>query len=160
VRNVMRLLVLVAIACAVLAGCKATSSPHPATSRAVASASAFATNPAIQHDQVVALRRLTGCVATATGGQLTFKVTTTTQGQASIPGTTTPAYPHVQVTHWSLALLHHMRAKVDAAINCAAPASIRASVKGCVHKLNLPTSRPAVTGYLIGVADCTVGAPQ
>lgn len=153
-------LVALAAACLVLAaGCK-TGTTHPAASHAAASASAFATNPAIQHDQVRALQKLTGCVDTATGGQLTFKVTTTTQGQASVPGTTTPAYPHVQLTHWSLGLFHHLRAKMDAAVNCAAPPSVRASVKQCVHKLSLPTSRAAITNWLIGIANCTVGAPQ
>ena len=156
---IIKALIAMALVAVALAGCKAGSG-HPAASRAAGSASAFATNPAIQHDQVVALRKLTGCVDTATNGQLTFTVTTTTAGQASVPGTTTPAYPHVQVTHWSLGLLHHLRAKADAAINCAAPASTRASVKACVHKLSLPVSRQAVTTWLIRVANCTVGAPQ
>lgn len=150
----------IAIALAiVLAGCK-SGGTHPAASHAAASASAFATNPAIRHDQVEALRRLTGCVNTATSGQLTFSVSTTSQGQASIPGTTTPAYPAVHVTHWSFGLFHHLRAKADAAVNCAAPASVRESVKACVHKLSLPTSRAAISTWLIGVANCTVGAPQ
>lgn len=160
-RKVLAVLGMLAIAVAVLAGCKSGGGTRPTASKAAASASAFATNPAIRADQVKALRTLTGCVGTATGGQLTFKVTTTSnKGQASIPGTTTPAYPAVQVTHWSFGLLHHLRAKADALINCAAPASTRASVRQCVHRLSLPVSKAKVTNWLIGVANCTVGAPQ
>lgn len=149
------------IAVLALAGCKG-SSAHPHASAAVASgrsqASALSTNPATLHDETLALRKLTGCVNTATGGQLQFTVVTGGPGSASIPGTTSP--PTVTVTHWSIGLFHHLRAKFDAAVNCAAPPSIRASVKTCVHKLSLPTSKVAINGYLIGVANCTVGAPQ
>jgi hypothetical protein len=148
---------LLALVCA----CHPSGSPsaHGAT-KAAAAASAFATNPAIRNDEVRALRKLAGCTATATSGELVFTVTTTTQGQASAPGTATPAYPHVTVTHWSISLLHHLGDKIDAAINCAAPKGTAASAKSCVKHLNLPTSKASIQPWLIGVSNCMVGAPQ
>jgi hypothetical protein len=138
------------------------ASAHPSVSAAVhsakAQASALATNPATLHDEVLALRKLSGCVNTATGGQLQFKVVTGGQGSASIPGTTSP--PTVQVTHWSIGLFHHLILKTDAAVNCAAPPSVRASAKKCIKHLSLPLSHEAINQYLIAVANCTVGAPQ
>ncbi len=159
-RFALRLLLLAAVACVVLAGCRGTSSPHPSASAARSSVAAWATSPAVQHDEVVALRKFAGCATTATSGELAFRVDTSTTGQASIPGTTTPAYPHIVVTHWSVRLLHHLIRKTDAALNCAAPASTRASAKACVEHLPLPLSRQAITTWLTGVAGCMTGAPQ
>jgi len=150
--------VAVTPAIAVLAACSGV--PHPHTAHAEASASAFATSPVIRADEVTALRKLAACSSSATSGQLTFTVTATTKGQASIPGVATSPYPRIHLTHYSFRLLHHLKDKVKAAIDCAAPKGTRTSVKQCAEKLNLPTSKAKISGYLTGIADCTVGAPQ
>lgn len=145
-------------------GCKpGNSTPHPGASSAAAkvaaSASAFATNPAVQHDEVVELRKMTGCSATATSGELTFAVKTgAANGQASIPGVSNT--PQVQVTHYSLRLLHHPIKKAEGIVNCAAPAPVRHAAWQCVKHLNLPLSKTDVSPWLVGIANCIVGAPQ
>lgn len=138
-----------------MAGCKATTTaPHPA-----ASASAFATNPAVAHDEVIALHKMANCSATATSGQLTFTVKTgAAAGQASIPGV--PNTPQVQVTHYSYKLLHHPIKKIEGAFNCAAPKPVRHAAWLCVKKLNLPLSKAKVSPWLVGISGCIVGAPQ
>jgi hypothetical protein len=145
-------------------GCKPGSSTDAkastGASAAKASASAFATSPAVQHDEVIALRKLAGCVSTGTHGELTFKVTTTTKGQADIPGTTTPSPATVTVTHWNVALLHHLIRKADATVACAVPPGQKASVEACVKHLSLPTSKAKISPYFIAVSGCVVGDPQ
>lgn len=146
-----------------VAGCKATTAPHPGASSAraevAASASAFATNPAVQHDEVLALHKMANCSARATNGQLTFTVKTgAASGQASIPGI--PNTPQVQVTHYSYKLLHHPIKKIEGAFNCAAPKSVRHAAWLCVKKLNLPLSKAKVSPWLVGISGCIVGAPQ
>lgn len=146
------------------AGCKPSTTASPGASAkasaARASASAFATSPAVQRDEVTALRKLAGCASTGTSGELTFKVTTTTKGQADIPGTTTPSPATVTVTHWDIRLLHHLLRKADATVACAVPPGQKASVEACVKHLSLPTSKAKISPYLIAVSGCVVGDPQ
>lgn len=146
-----------------LAGCKPAATPHPGASSAVAkaqaSASAFAHDPKIAADEVYALRKMAGCSAKATSGQLTFAVKTgAANGQASIPGVANT--PQVQVTHYSIRLLHHPIKKIEGAFNCAAPKSVRHAAWLCVKQLSLPLSKARVNGWLIGISGCIVGAPQ
>jgi hypothetical protein len=133
------------------------SAKASARASAHAVASALATDPAILHDETLFLRqRLAPCVRSATHGELTIGVTTT--GQAAIPGTTTP--PVISVTHWDVRVLFRPFHKFDSALHCSLPAGTYPAAKHCAEKLNLPTSKTEITGYIAGLAGCAVGAPQ
>lgn len=145
------------------AGCKPGGTPSTHDSSVAAgvgaSASAFATSPAIQHDEVVALRKMANCSSSATRGELTFAVKTgAANGQASIPGVANT--PQVDLTHYSYKLLYHPVRKIEGAFNCAAPQSVRHAAWVCTKKLNLPLSKADVSPWLIGISGCIVGAPQ
>jgi hypothetical protein len=146
-----------------IAGCKPGATPHPgassAAAKARASASAFAKNPAVAHDEVVALRKMANCTASATHGELAFTVKTgAATGQASIPGVSNT--PRVQLTHYSYKLLFHPIKKAEGVVNCAAPKATRHAAWKCVKQLNLPLSKTDVSPWLVGISGCIVGAPQ
>jgi hypothetical protein len=129
------------------------SAKASARASAHAVASARAPGPALRPD---ATRFLAPCVRSATHGELTIGVTTT--GQAAIPGTTTP--PVISVTHWDVRVLFRPFHKFDSALHCSLPAGTYPAAKHCAEKLNLPTSKTEITGYIAGLAGCAVGAPQ
>jgi hypothetical protein len=149
-------LAALALPAVLAAGCAGSSG----AGHAAASASAFATSAPIRHDELIGLRRLAHCSASGTGGQLLFTVSTApAAGQASIPGVANK--PHIQITHVSIRLAHHLSVKVHSVIDCAVPPSKRAAVKACAARLSLPLppSTQAVTVYLTGIADC-MARPQ
>ena len=143
--------IVVFIVVSALTGCGSlTGSPHAASS-----VSAFAQNPQVRADQVRALRKIAACADQATGGQLTFTVVNSAQGEANVPGTS-DKQPQVQVTHVSLGLFHHLRDKIKAAVDCAVPPGTKTAVEKCISHLQVPVHKSAVQGYLIGLAGCTV----
>lgn len=155
-------LTLAAVALAVT-GCNPSGTPHPgassAAAKAKASASAFAKNPAVAHDEVLALRKMANCASSATHGELAFVVKTgAATGQAAIPGVANT--PQVQLTHYSYKLLFHPIKKAEGVVNCAAPKATRHAAWKCVRRLNLPLSKTDVSPWLVGISGCIVGAPQ
>jgi hypothetical protein len=151
---VKRIITALGIAALVLLAAACTKSgTHSAVAsgkaQVKASASALATSPALLKDERVALARMQHCTASATSGELAWTA-----------DTSDPQHPQFQVTHWSLALLHHPIVKFHGIITCAAPKGSGQVAWACVRQLPLPTSRQAVGNWMVGGAKCIVALPQ
>jgi hypothetical protein len=124
-----------------------SSGPHAGAS----AAASLAGSPQMVRDETNSLKDLSRCTARGTGGELTFAVVPG-KGSASIPGTAQP--PTAQLSHVSFLLLHGFRTKMQAVLDCAAPPASRAQAEACAKHLSLPTSKAAVSGYLVKLAGC------